>query len=70
MCIVQGPRIHRGGEGGVMMIDDKQWHEETLKRIGEVAEFFKPKEVQVLMDFVNTAKDCGERRAEKKEPAP
>ena len=48
-------------------MNDQQWHEETLKRIGEVAEFFKPAEVQVLMDFATTAKDCGSRRTEKKD---
>lgn len=38
-------------------MDFKEWKEETRRQIGLVSQYFKPKEVQTLYDFIETAKE-------------
>ncbi len=45
------------------MIEDKQWEIETQWRAGQVAEFFKPKEILLIQSFIETARKEREREA-------
>ena len=36
-------------------MNDEDWKKETTKRWNEVAEYFKPKENEVIADFIQTA---------------
>lgn len=38
-------------------MDNDEWRRETQRRAGLVARYFKPKENQVIQDFIETAKD-------------
>jgi hypothetical protein len=38
-------------------MENKEWETETQRRAGLVAKYFKPKENQVIQDFIVTARD-------------
>lgn len=45
------------GRIGETMMDNDEWEIETQRRAGLVAEYFSPKEILAIQDFITTAKD-------------
>ena len=45
---------------------NEEWYKETHRRLGCVARYFKPKENQIIVDFIATAKDLSKEEEGKK----
>ena len=40
-----------------MILDNEVWRKETSRRHGLIAQYFKPKENQIILDFIETGQD-------------
>lgn len=45
-------------------MDNDEWYKETHRRAGLVAQYFKRKEIQTILDFIETAKDVSKEEKE------
>lgn len=48
-------------------MDNDEWERESQRRCGLVAQYFSPRSIQIIQDFIVTAKDVSKEENEKKE---
>lgn len=47
-------------------MENKEWARETARRHGLIAQYFKPKENEVILDFIRTGEDVSKEEKEAK----
>lgn len=47
-----------------MSMNNEEWRKETTRRFNLIVKLFKPKEVQIILDFIATAEDVSKEEQE------